>query len=142
MQTFYHFTSIKHLEMIHAAGALLLTDPMLDIDTRRSMGEYPPVLWMLDMPDLGGFSHGIDTPNWPVDKTEIRFTIEPKRAVKWLDWARAQGISYRWLDSVVRIGGGWDAAEHWYISFAKVTRDNWLEIRNMKTQEVLNVAGL
>lgn len=137
----YHFTSTHHLPLIHEAGALLLTDGMIDA-SRVHSSEYPPVLWLLAEPELGEFSHGIAYDGWAVDKSEIRFTVEVNRAVKWLDWARAQQINHRWLETIVKMGGGWDAAEQWYISFSKVQRASWLEIRNMKTQEVLDVAGM
>jgi hypothetical protein len=132
----YHFTSTEHVPVIFDSGVLALTDSMLTSGPAVSL-TAPPVLWMLDTPELDGHPHGIDVPNWPVDKTEVRFTVDVPDAWvrKWVDWARAQGIRHGWLETVVRIGGGWDAAEHWMISFRKVPSDRWLEVRNMKTGE-------
>lgn len=137
----YHFTSTKHVPMIQSAQALMLTDSMLDASDRFA---GPPVLWLLDQPELGGFSHGIAYDHWPVDKSEIRFTVDvPDGWIRrWVDWARAQRIEHRWLEQTVKLGGGWDAADHWMISFSKVTADRWLEVRNMHTGEVLDLADV
>ena len=74
-------------------------------------------------------------------RAELRFTVETndRWTTRWLDWAHAQHIDRGWRDTLVRIGGGPDAAAHWFISFAKVPRADWLEVRNMHTQEVIDV---
>ena len=73
------------------------------------------------------------------DKTEVRFEVETEDrwTTRWLDWARAQQIDREWLDTLVRVGGGMEAAERWLISFKEIPSDRWVRVENVRSGKEL-----
>ena len=129
----WHFTSALHWPHIEAAGKLRRTESNLDMFTPRA---GPDVVWLMDGPELGGLPHGLA--GSAADKTEDRFEVEaPDRwTVRWLDWANAQGIDRKWLETLVRVGGGMEAARRWLISFKEIPRGDWVRVENTGTGQV------
>jgi len=123
----WHFTSTAHLPRILADGYLRPSDSMLHpVDQNFA----PPCVWLLDSPDLGEASHGLNTPFSTVDKQAVRFTVEvpDSRVVRWLGWAEAQDVDPLWLTSVIDGGGGREAAERWCCIFRRIPSDQWLSV--------------
>jgi|OM-RGC.v1.025547082 hypothetical protein len=122
MGLFYHFTSRIHLPAIEASGFLRTTDSILSADPSAG---GPPCVWLLDVPETQGHSHGLT--GGIADKTEVRFSVEvpSKNVFHWLTWADSNGIDPQWRDVMVESGGGWEAADHWFCVFRKVPRVQW-----------------
>jgi hypothetical protein len=118
----YHFTSTWHLPKIVKAGY---------IDTTESNGDLllahaaPDVVWLVDVPDLGGLSHGLA--GSVVDKTSVRITVDlpDYRVERWDDWATRNGVDDRTKNILVSTAGGWAAADHWYVSERRIDRRFW-----------------
>lgn len=118
LRVLYHYTATGHLASILAEGRLRLTDSQVD---------GRPAVWFLDTPTTEGRDHGLSGSVW--DKTEVRVTVRA-RAVRWLDWvatlppstrAAVGGTLGRWIPTIVRTGGGPEAAAHWWVAFEPVT---------------------
>jgi hypothetical protein len=130
--TFFHFTSIHHLPFIIGDGFLNVTDPYLD---QHNPHAGPPVVWLLDEPEVPEgidvfervLAHGIS-----VEKRRIRFEVECKGAIRWLDWAPARQMDPEWRDIQIRTGGGIERAEHWYVKPAPVWRKHWVRIEDLE----------
>lgn len=124
----YHFTSTTHLPLIEASGCIDLTES--NVSAPWEWLAMPPVAWFVDVPVLE-HDHGLG--GSAVDKTAVRITVEvPDHwTLRWLDWANAQGIDDRWRDALVSGVGGYEAAQHWFITFRPIRRDRWIEITTM-----------
>lgn len=126
----WHFTSVRHLPLIEAAGFLKVSETNLHPVVEH---HGPDAVWFLDGPDLGDARHGLNAapPGWVVpDKTEVRIEVEvPDGWVRaWLPWAEAQGIDRGWLHALTSEDGGRAAAERWRVVFRPVRRDRWVEV--------------
>lgn len=121
----YHFTSGIHLPWILESRFLKTTDSILSPDDPDAS---PPCVWLLDTPDLNGHDHGLG--GSIAFKSEFRFTVEvpESRVVKWVDWAEVNGIDPRWFSTMVEVGGGREAAEHWRCVFRRIPADQWVAI--------------
>ncbi len=126
----YHFTSTVHWPRIDLSGTLRRIESNLDMWKPHA---GPDVVWLLDGPELGDLPHGLA--GSAADKTEVRFELDlPDRWVRrWLDWARAQQIDQEWLDTLVKVGGGMEAAERWLISFREVPSTEWVRVDNVRS---------
>jgi hypothetical protein len=143
----YHFTSRLHIPKIIASGVLRRTESNASGSVPHA---GPDVVWLLDTPDLGNYSHGLNeaamrqglglgaVPAGRPDKTEYRFTVEAsdRWTKRWVDWAPLN-VEPDWADIMVRLAGGWEAAEHWLISFAPIPHTRWMALENVHTGEAV-----
>jgi hypothetical protein len=136
---FYHFTSETHLPLILDAGYLKLSESNVGsgIPSLPPFGDHagPDVVWLLDVPTVRHHSHGLAGAS--VDKTAIRFTVHAPDAVRWLNWQPAMQMHPEWRQIFVRVGGGSADSRHWYVVEHEIHAADWLEIRDMKTGEVI-----
>jgi hypothetical protein len=128
----YHFTSEYHLSRILATGVLRVTDPNLMVEPLAGSG----VVWLLDMPDPWDdnldASHGLTEA-----KTAVRITVDVPDARAWLDWLTSRVFQPTWVQAIIDTGGGVDAARHWWVVPRPIPRPEWIEVRNMRTDELL-----
>lgn len=125
----YHFTSVAHLQRILESGYLKTVESNVSFK-REHAG--PDVVW-LTTSQTADAGHGLQGSS--VDKTAIRFTVEvDKRSVhKWKEWAKARGSSQETMAILARSGG----SASWRVVTAPIPLENWVEVRNMATGEVL-----
>lgn len=123
----YHFTSTWHLPRIEADGVLRTTESNGDIRPGRDHAK-PDVVWLLDTDDLAGLPHGLA--GSAVDKTRVRITIDlpDYRVERWTDWATRHGVDDLTKVILIESGGGWEAAQHWYVSEAPIRRRFWVDV--------------
>jgi hypothetical protein len=121
----YHFTSGVHLAEIEKTGYVKTGDNML-----RAFGGGPPECsFHFDVPEVprgyGGLTGSV------FDKTEVRLTFDvvDSWAVRWIDWACAQGIAPMWLDALAHAAGGIHHYEHEYAVFRRIPLDRCVDIR-------------
>lgn len=114
----YHFTHPGHLASIIAQGVLRTTDNNIDPSTPVS----PDVVWLTDEPVLLDEGH---RDGLYAKKRQIRFEVDAPRARRWLDWVPVQTMDPNWKDTIIRSGGGIEAAEHWWVSVKPIPRANW-----------------
>ncbi|WP_427129319.1 hypothetical protein [Pseudarthrobacter sp. S9] len=125
----YHFTSTTHLPRILESGYLKTVESNVSLK-REHAG--PDVVWLTTKTSADG-GHGLQ--GSAVDKTAIRFTVDlDKRAVhKWKEWAKRQGSNEQVMDTLSRAGG----SASWRLTTSQVPLEQWVEVRNMATGEVL-----
>lgn len=129
---FWHYTSATyHLPVILASRDertglpfLKTTDSILYPDRT----DAPACVWLLDTPDLAGADHGLG--GSVVNKRTARFEVEIPygRALRWVDWARGNLADPAWLDRMVDVGGGPEAAEHWFCVFRRIPSTQWVRV--------------
>ena len=121
--SFFHFTSKLHLPLILEAGILRVTESNI---SPYKTHEGPDVVWLLDekagQPERG--MHGLIGDN---DKTAVRFEVDVP-AIRWLDWEPVRNMEDWWLKTLIRAGGGDEAAEHWYVWPVGILRKRWIGI--------------
>lgn len=117
----YHFTSATHWPHIDAAGFLHPSESNIS-PTQLHAG--PDVVWLTDTPtaDLG---HGLA--GSAVDKTEVRIEVDIP-AIKWLDWEWTARMPEWWRETMIKTGGGIEAAEHWLVWPGRIQRYCWLSV--------------
>jgi hypothetical protein len=120
----YHYTSKYHWNSIHTAGYIDTTESNVSWTTEHG---GPDVVWLTACvsPLL---DHGLRGSIF--DKTEVRITVElPNDWVKrWKKWAPIQGASREDMDMLANSGGGWEAADTWYVCTQQIPRKYWVEI--------------
>jgi hypothetical protein len=139
----YHFTSETHLPFIEQAGVLRVTDPnlfaegpvsYLDPTTGQVEQVGPPikgtpVVWLLDQQvtprDRNGLGGSI------VDKSKVRITVEVDDARRWLDWLTVRPHDARWVQTIIRTGGGLGAAKHWWVCPRPIPSSEWVDITHL-----------
>lgn len=123
--TFYHFTSRRHLPVILTDGLLKPTESNVSPDEAHA---GPPVVWLLDLPEIPVDSHGLRMPEGvDLDKTEVRFEVNVP-AIHWLDWEWTSMMDRQWREIIIRVGGGERAADHWYVWPAPIKRNRWISV--------------
>jgi hypothetical protein len=138
----YHYTSTKHLPFIIQHGYLAPSESNIGSPNpdEAPAGAHlgPDVVWLLDTPDLD-HDHGIkgkaDVYQHLRDKTEVLFVLE-LQAIKWSDWEPVLWMNPNWRRTLVDIGGGPEAADHWYVFPGRIHKKRWVSVRNTKTDEV------
>lgn len=130
----FHFTSTYHLPLILEAGFLRRTESNLSIEQDHA---GPPVVWLLDGPELSGATHGLHGAS--VDKTRIRFEVEvdDSSIEPWVEWVDGLGIDPWWRDILVDVGGGPGAAKRWLISQDEIPFPQWVSIIDAHSDRVL-----
>lgn len=125
----YHFTTAVHVPAILESRYLKAVESNVSLK-REHAG--PDVVWLTTSPTAEA-GHGLQGSY--ADKTEIRFTVEvDKRAVhKWREWAKARGSSQEVMTILARAGG----SASWRVVTAPIPAENWVEVRNMVTDEIL-----
>lgn len=125
----YHFTCEEHLQDILESGYLKTCESNVSFK-REHAG--PDVVWLTTQ-ERADAGHGLQHSS--ADKTVIRFTLDlDKRAVhKWREWAKARGSSQLVMGALAEAGG----SGSWRVTTSPVTAGQWLEVRNMVTNEVL-----
>lgn len=125
----YHFTSEVHLESI--LGDRYLKAVESNISLRREHSG-PDVVWLTTHETADA---GLGLQSSSVDKGAIRFTLElDKRQIhKWREWARSKGSSTETIATLAQAGG----SGSWRITEGPVGLERWVEVRNMRTGEVL-----
>jgi hypothetical protein len=91
------------------------------------MGEHygPDVVWLLDVDTPGDHDHGLTGSVY--DKRVVRFTVEVP-AIRWFDWAPATEMHPAWRGRLIKLGGGMEAAGHWYVFPRGIPANHWREI--------------
>jgi hypothetical protein len=129
---FYHFTSREHLEQIRADGMIRPTDSNVGspFPEMRPYGVHigPSVVWLLDTPEVG-YDHGLS--GSVQDKTAVRISVNVP-AVRWLHWQHAAPMHPEWRRRLVEIGGGEEAAAHWYVWPASIRSRHWAAVDILK----------
>jgi hypothetical protein len=117
----FHFTAAAHLEQILADRLIKTTESNISMMIANA---GPPVVWLTDTPtaELG---HGLNLGSH--DKTAVRFEVDVP-GIRWMDWAPKSTMDPRWVEILLRIGGGQEAADHWYIWPAPIRSDRWRAI--------------
>jgi hypothetical protein len=133
----YHYTSASwHWPQILAAGYLKTVDSNVSM---REEHAAPDVVWFTDQPDLQT-SH----PGWadgtPVDKTEVRITVELDDAVPWVEFARSYGADPTWIAALDAASAG-DHKGHWWVVPRRVWAGEWAEVRIRPTAKVGSQLG-
>jgi hypothetical protein len=125
----YHFTCKILVPAILESGYLKTVESNVSFK-REHAG--PEVVWLTTSPTAEA-GHGLQFSSG--DKTEIRFTVEvDKRSVhKWREWAKARGSNQEAMTRLA-LGGG---AASWRVVTAPIPAENWVEVRNMATGEIL-----
>lgn len=138
MTTFFHFTSRNHLPMIFASGTLLPSESNVGSPLLGAGQEHlgPDVVWLLDTPDLSA-NHGLHAS--VTNKDQVRFEVEVP-AIRWLDWEWAAYMDPEWRDLFIKVGGGIEAAEHWYVMPVALPRKRWTGVWDTSTGERLDRA--
>ena len=141
MRELYHYTHRTHLKSILADGYLKTVESNVS-EHREHAG--PDVVW-LTSDGTASHLHGMFgklTPelvheDW--DKLRVRFTVEvPNRYVhRWMQWTHRRGMSQRWRDVLIDTGGGRAAVSTWWVAERRIPSSEWVEIRDMHTDEVL-----
>jgi len=119
----YHFTSTLHLPLIERDGFIRTTESNVSF-LRPNAG--PAVVWLMDSPDADGADHGLG--GSIVDKKAVRITVRA-HAERWADWYKRQpngdAITFA---SMIRTGGGPEAASHWWVAEQPIPRDQWVGV--------------
>jgi len=122
-QVLYHFTSTMHLPLIERAGFIRTTESNLSF-LRGHAG--PDVVWLMDSDSADGATHGLD--GSVVDKKAVRITVRVQ-AERWTEWVKRQpGYDPLTAASLVRTGGGTEAASHWWVTEQPIPREQWLRV--------------
>lgn len=129
----FHFTSAHHWPLIEQAGFLKTVESNVDM-LRSHAG--PDVVWLLDTPTVD-LPHGLVMPGYPIDKTQVRFTVEVPKPIRWSEWGPTQSMDPEWRETFLNAAGGDEAAEHWWVVPARIPAKRWVEVRDMSTDEVL-----
>lgn len=141
MRELYHYTHMTHLKSILADGYLKTVES--NVSERREHAG-PDVVW-LTTDGTVSHHHGMFGKVMPAlvhedwDKLRVRFTVSvPNRYVhKWSTWALAQGITSRWREVLIDTGGGPEATSTWRVVERRIPSSEWVEVRDMHTDEVL-----
>ena len=130
----FHFTSTYHLPLILEDGFLRRTESNLSMSQDHA---GPPVVWLLDGPELAGVTHGLNGAS--VDKTRIRFEVEIEDGLlePWIEWADGWGIDPWWRDILIDTGGGLEAARRWLISHDEIPSRQWMKIDDAHNSQTL-----
>ena len=128
---FYHFTSRFHLDAILRSGFLMPSEsnvgsPHTEAGKFFPYGEDagPRVVWLTDTPDPV-MGHGLLAHT--TGKDQVRITVDVK-AIRWLDWAWTSVMDPQWREDLIHVGGGEDAAAHWYIVPAPIRGTRFTDI--------------
>ena len=123
----YHYTHRYHLATILETGYLKTVESNISL-TREHAG--PDVVWLTDEPDLAergaAWSLFKGLPS-PVDKTEVRLSVEVEDAIPWRSFARHHKIKLDWYATLNEAGGG--AANHWYVVPRRIGREEWVDVQ-------------
>ncbi len=145
LRTLYHFTGRVHLDSILADGVLRTTNSNL-ADPPMGQG----VVWALDTETVDHY-HGLGDgspiegyvidgqPVYSTDKRNIRVGMRVRDAAPWLTWLETQPHDPRWVRAIIETGGGYGAAEHWYVIPRPVHCFDWSEVRDMTTDQVVDL---
>lgn len=128
--TFFHYTSLAHLEvMIRGGGLILPTESnvggVLPWEEPYGMHVGPDVVWLLDDSDPFAHSHGLV--HSMVDKREVRIEVNVP-AVRWLDWEPVSRMNPKWRETFINAGGGPLAVEHWHVWPASIKFARWVGV--------------
>lgn len=125
----YHFTAEVHLESILSDRFLKTVESNISLRREHS---GPDVVWLTTHETADA---GLGLQGSSADKGAIRFTLElDKREVhKWREWARSKGSSAETISTLAKAGG----SSSWRIIAGPIYIDAWVEVRRMRTGEVL-----
>lgn len=126
----YHFTAVQHLPSILKSANLKTVES--NISPKRT-NAGPDVVWLTTEPT----AHlGLGLQHARADKTEIRFTVRvgAKEAHEWRTWAYRHYSPKRFMDVLAESGG----AETWHVIERLIPASDWVEIRNMKTDSLID----
>jgi hypothetical protein len=116
----YHYTSRLHLPSILRDGVIETTESNVSWTRPHAA---PDVVWLTtcDSPHLG---HGLIS---VADKAEVRIAVEvPKDwAKRWKKWAKANGSAQSDMDILAESGGGWEAADTWFVCTRPIPKKYW-----------------
>ena len=79
--------------------------------------------------------HGHGLIGSSVDKRGVRFTVEVDDAQLWMRWAPRQGMTRAHMKRLATTGGGGERT--WYVVQRPIPLAEWLEVRNLTSDEVL-----
>jgi hypothetical protein len=97
--------------------------------TESNLNPYVPhagkdVVWLVDVPILDA-DHGL-RPDL-TGKGEVRIEVNV-RATRSLNWPPGMKMEPLFRNAFVEAGGGWGAAQHWYIHTAPIHSTQWVSI--------------
>jgi hypothetical protein len=120
----YHYTNKYHLASIRSTGILYPSES--NVSWTKGHGG-PDVVWLTtcDEPSLNHGLHGS-----VFDKTEVRISVELPAgwAKRWKKWAPVQGMSESDMDILAETGGGWQAADTWFVCTKPIPHKYWVEV--------------
>ena len=131
-QVLYHFTSISHWPKIWQDGRLALAESNV---SRTADHAGPDVVWLTTREAVGRGEIGLA--GSAVDKSRVRFTVEVS-AEKWFDFAGRYAVDRNWRNSLE----AGNSPGTWRVTETEVGRDAWVEVRDMKTNQVLWEPGM
>lgn len=115
----FHFTSRFHLSFIEKDGFLKLVESNVSFYYER---RGPPVVWLTtDSEPQQEWQRGS-----PVNKGEVRLTVEAEPVFWWPDWSREHGIEDFWYNALDAAGGG--RSTSWYVSEEPIYAKDWIDI--------------
>lgn len=120
---FYHYTSTLHLPSILREGVLRTTES--NVSWTRDHAA-PDVVWLTTC-DEASLGHGL---SGVVDKSAVRITVElpDDWAKRWKKWAPAHGASPRDMEILAQTGGGWEAANTWFVCTRPIPKKYWTAV--------------
>jgi hypothetical protein len=123
-ETLYHYTHELWLSEIYRDGIINTTESNIGFPETHF---GPDVVWALDtdwMPDGADLPHGLLP-----QKTLARIAFKtPKRAYKWTDWSWVEKMKPDWKETMIRTGGGQEAADHWWVVDHPIISRHWTAI--------------
>lgn len=136
--TFFHYTSVPAAELIRRRGRILPVESnvgsVLPWESPTGPHAGPDVVWLLDDSDPFAFEHGLHTEKNGLDKRAARFEVDVP-ALRWLDWQPGLTMAVSWRATFITVGGGFEAAEHWYVWPAAIRSPRWVGIDILVDQQ-------
>lgn len=123
----FHFTSVLHWPAIEASGAIRPSDP----NVTPTGGGAPPVVWLLDSPNVGDHEHGL------YGKAHVGIEVDTSLAIKWTDWSWTALMEPDWRSALLSAAGGEDAADHWWLVPGSIKAARWVRAWEMASGRTL-----
>jgi hypothetical protein len=114
----YHYTGMAQFASIVLDNQIIGGENYLGPEESHTR---PHVVWLLDDVDINAYGFGLHKFQrssdgfLPPDRTAVRIEVQTDRAIRWLDWLPVQTMLPEWRESIIRVAGGPEAVEHWWL---------------------------